>query len=116
MGYHNSILQYRPPIDAICVELPAGLIDGDETAGSSGVRELEEETGYAGEVVYTGQVVYSDPGMSKANMRLVTIECDLKEGEAPPVANLEDGEFIEVRVTPLARTFHSFIVGRMFTD
>lgn len=116
MDYHNSILQYRPPIDAICVELPAGLIDGDETAGSSGVRELEEETGYAGEVVYTGQVVYSDPGMSKANMRLVTIECDLKEGEAPPVANLEDGEFIEVRVTPLARTFHSFIVGRMFTD
>ena len=53
IDYNNSILQYRPPIDAICVELPAGLIDGDETAGSSGVRELEEETGYAGQVVYT---------------------------------------------------------------
>lgn len=88
------------------MELPAGLIDGDELAGTSAVRELEEETGYVGEVVQTGQIVFSDPGMSKANMRLVTIECDLKEGQDPPVAKLEEGEFIEVRVTPLARTLH----------
>lgn len=54
--------------------------------------------------------------MSKANMRLVTIECDLKEGEAPPVANLEDGEFIEVRVTPLARTFRSSTVVKHLAD
>lgn len=35
-------------------------------------------------------------------MRLVTIEVELKEGEEAPVANLEDGEHIEVRVTPVS--------------
>lgn len=62
------ILQYRPPIDAICVELPAGLIDGDDGPEASALRELAEETGYGGEgrgkVVSTGQIVYSDPGVS----------------------------------------------------
>jgi ADP-ribose pyrophosphatase len=33
-------LQYRPPIQNICVELPAGLIDEGESPEQSGIREL----------------------------------------------------------------------------
>jgi len=40
--------QYRPPIDAICIEFPAGLIDAGEQPEQAALRELREETGYIG--------------------------------------------------------------------
>ncbi|GAA5956404.1 hypothetical protein JCM3765_005652 [Sporobolomyces pararoseus] len=102
------ILQYRPPIQSICVELPAGLIDKGETGETAALRELFEETGYGGEafegrvkVLQMGGAVVSDPGMSKANMVLATLEVSLKEGEEEPKPNLDEGEHIEVRITPV---------------
>jgi ADP-ribose pyrophosphatase len=40
--------QYRPPVDKIVIEVPAGLIDAGETPEECAVRELLEETGYVG--------------------------------------------------------------------
>ena len=40
------IRQYRPPVNAYVIELPAGLIDIGETEEASARRELVEETGY----------------------------------------------------------------------
>lgn len=39
------IRQYRYPVDAFMYELPAGLVDGDETPGMAAAREMKEETG-----------------------------------------------------------------------
>ena len=39
------IRQYRYPLDAYLYELPAGLIDGNETPGMAAAREMKEETG-----------------------------------------------------------------------
>ncbi|GAA5882811.1 hypothetical protein JCM16303_002470 [Sporobolomyces ruberrimus] len=102
------ILQYRPPIQSICVELPAGLIDKGESPETSAIRELYEETGYGGnafegrvKVLQVGGIVANDPGMSKSNMVLVTLEVVLEEGEKEPNPKLDEGEHIEVRVVPL---------------
>jgi ADP-ribose pyrophosphatase len=43
--------QYRPPIDKICIEVPAGLVDEGEDAETCALRELREESGYVGEVI-----------------------------------------------------------------
>lgn len=37
--------QFRPPINKVVIEVPAGLVDEGETAEASAVRELREETG-----------------------------------------------------------------------
>jgi 8-oxo-dGTP pyrophosphatase MutT (NUDIX family) len=46
--------QFRPPIDAVTIEVPAGLMDEGETAEECALRELKEETGYTGVVMEGG--------------------------------------------------------------
>lgn len=64
------ILQYRPPVEAFCVEFPAGLIDEGESPEEAAVRELKEETGYEGKVCETTPVLSNQPGMTNANMKV----------------------------------------------
>jgi 8-oxo-dGTP pyrophosphatase MutT (NUDIX family) len=56
------ILQYRPPVEAYCVEFPAGLIDEGETPEQAAVRELKEETGYEGKVCEMTPALSNQPG------------------------------------------------------
>jgi len=65
------ILQYRPPVDAVCVEFPAGLIDEGETPEQAAVRELKEETGYEGKVRDVSPSLSNQPGMTNANMQVL---------------------------------------------
>ena len=43
--------QWRPPVHATVIEVPAGLMDPGETPETCALRELKEETGYIGELV-----------------------------------------------------------------
>ena len=65
------ILQYRPPVEAVCVEFPAGLIDEGETPEQAAVRELKEETGYEGKVCDVSPTLSNQPGMTSANMQVL---------------------------------------------
>ena len=51
--------QYRPPVDKVCIEVPAGLVDAGETAEQAAVRELKEETGYVGVVSETSPIMFN---------------------------------------------------------
>ena len=51
--------QFRPPIDKVTIEVPAGLVDEGETAAESAVRELREETGYHGVVAEVSPVMFN---------------------------------------------------------
>lgn len=56
--------QYRPPLDKIVIEVPAGLVDAGESPEQAAVRELKEETGYVGTidesspVMFNGELIY----------------------------------------------------------
>ncbi|KAF2248393.1 hypothetical protein BU26DRAFT_458663 [Trematosphaeria pertusa] len=92
--------QWRPPVNATVIEVPAGLIDPKESPEVCAVRELKEETGYVGEVVNDGfgvsPVMFNDPGFCNTNLRMihVTVDLSLPENQNPK-PELEDNEFIE---------------------
>jgi ADP-ribose pyrophosphatase len=79
--------QYRPPIEARAIELPAGLV-GDEVTGesleSAAKRELLEETGYTAEqwsVLVTG---VTSPGITDEYVTLFLARGLHREGSAQP--------------------------------
>jgi ADP-ribose pyrophosphatase len=98
------VSQYRPPLDSICVELPAGLIDKGESSEIAALRELREETGFgcsnstdlAPSIVDTSPIIHSDPGMSSANMQTIMVKLSESSTDSLPTQQLEDGEHIDI--------------------
>lgn len=94
-GHVLLVEQYRVPLGANCLELPAGLIgdhDNSEDALSSGARELEEETGYRAENLEIVGEYFSSPGMVSESFTLLRASGLTKIGDGGGV----DGENITV--------------------
>ncbi|KAI7777619.1 hypothetical protein LA080_003350 [Diaporthe eres] len=94
--------QYRPPANQVVIEVPAGLVDGGETAEQAAVRELKEETGYVGKVTESSPLMWNDPGFCNTNLRMVHVSIDMSLPENQNLKpELEENEFIEVFYVPL---------------
>lgn len=97
------VRQFRPPLDGETIELPAGLMDANETAEKTALRELEEETGYVGVVEgsVTPIALPLSPGLSNETVALVkvSVDLDLPENEKPK-QKLDGSEFITVLRVP----------------
>lgn len=95
--------QYRPPVDRVTVEFPAGLIDKGETPEDAALRELREETGFVGEkcktVPQVSPQVCMSPGLTDESLHCVLVEVDLDNpyNHGTPKAQLDDGEHVTVK-------------------
>ncbi|KAF8518398.1 NUDIX hydrolase domain-like protein [Hysterangium stoloniferum] len=99
------IEQFRPPVEKFAIGGIQGLIDEGETPEDAAFRELEEETGFVAEgIIESSPLMVSDPGMTSANMKLVTLRVPVDNAEAYnnlPKQVLDSGEFIVRRVIKL---------------
>lgn len=96
--------QFRPPVNGVCIELPAGLLDPNESIETCAERELLEETGYVGKAIKVGPIMYNDPGFCNTNLQLVHVKVDLADPRNQnPQPQLEEGEFIDTFSIPLKR-------------
>ncbi|KNZ56866.1 uncharacterized protein VP01_22g5 [Puccinia sorghi] len=93
--------QFRPPVNKIVVELPAGLVDKDESVEKAALRELLEETGYGqpphggtATVGHVSDMIVNDPGMSEAKMVMVNVAISLNDPDAVPVPRQEPGPIL----------------------
>jgi ADP-ribose pyrophosphatase len=102
-GHVLLVEQYRVPVGARCVELPAGLV-GDETEGedvaAAAIRELEEETGYRADRMVDLGKFHASPGMSSEAFTLLRAEGLTKVGEG---GGVDEHEQILVHRVPLDR-------------
>lgn len=86
------VKQYRHPYREYVLEIPAGVLEDDETDPMNcAKRELEEETAYKTDDITFLMEIYPSAGYCKENLYLYLAE-NLKQGKQ----NLDEDEFVTV--------------------
>ncbi len=90
------VRQFRAGSETDSLETPGGLIDEGEDAVAAGIRELLEETGYAGDTPWVLGTVWANPSILTSRMTTLVIF------NAEPVSKprLDQGEEVEVVLVP----------------
>jgi ADP-ribose pyrophosphatase len=112
--------QFRHGSNTVELEIPGGTMDAsDESAIATGVRELQEETGYAGEEPQVIGQVFSNPAiMSNTTYTVLVQNCRVQHQ-----VQLDSGEDLVTRLVPVTdvpdlvregRIRHSLVVVALF--
>lgn len=88
--------QYRPVIGDHFLELPAGIVEANESFTDAAHRELREETGYTPEVVELIEKFWVATGILR-HRRAIVYATDLTPGEP----RLDGNEFLTVTTHPI---------------
>ncbi|MBE0448400.1 MAG: NUDIX hydrolase [Actinobacteria bacterium] len=91
------VSQYRHPINADLLEIPAGLLADSEDPAACAVRELKEETGYAAVRIEKLAEFYTSAGFTDERFFLY-FSSDIEEGEPEREPGEED---MQVVIIPL---------------
>ncbi|MDO5788078.1 MAG: NUDIX hydrolase [Fusobacterium sp.] len=85
------VKQYRPAVNMVTLEIPAGLLEENECPISAAIRELEEETGYRANKIEKICEYFMSPGISDGKFYLYYAEDLIKTQQ-----NLDEDEFVIV--------------------
>lgn len=88
-GEFVLVRQFRPAVETVTLELPAGLIDAGGTAEDTAIRELREETGFVAERVTLVGCLKTDTGRLSNRMWVFLAANVTRDPEAQPEAGLD---------------------------
>jgi 8-oxo-dGTP pyrophosphatase MutT (NUDIX family) len=114
------IEQFRHGSNTLELEIPGGMMDPDETDPvATGIRELREETGYAGDNARVLGKIWSNPAILSNRTFTVLVEnCRLQHD-----LNWDHGEDLATRLVPMAeipklvadeKIGHSLVVAALY--
>ena len=112
--------QYRHGSNTVELEIPGGMMDPHETDPvATAVRELREETGYAGQNPRRLGDIWSNPAILTNRTHTILVEqCELKHG-----VEFDSGEDIVTRLVPVkdlpqlvadGKIMHSLVVVALY--
>jgi len=111
--------QFRYGSDDFSVEIPGGIIDGEESPLHAGLRELREETGFVGTTTQLLGSVSPNPAFQTNRCHFVLVENAVLSADLA----WDEDEEIEVRTAPVEEVFamarsgqitHSLVIAALF--
>jgi 8-oxo-dGTP pyrophosphatase MutT (NUDIX family) len=102
--------QFRHGSNTVELEIPGGTMDAsDASPESTAIRELKEETGYAGERAQIIGQVFSNPAiMSNTTYTVLVQNCRLQHE-----IQMDSGEDLVTRLVPLAEIPDMIATGKI---
>lgn len=95
------VRQFRFGVDDFALEIPGGVMDPGEDAITAGVRELREETGFAGPIKRVLGVVRPNPAIQSNSCHVVLVE----QARRTTATVWDHDEEIEVITLPVEEVF-----------
>lgn len=105
-GEMYMVRQFRKPLEAVSLEIPAGKLDHGEDPLVCASRELKEETGLSAGKIKHIVSVHSTPGFSDEVLHIYAA-LDLKEGDSCA----DDDEFISTEKYPVPQLLDMILKG-----
>ena len=104
--------QYRHPVQRRLWELPAGLLDENESALAAAKRELEEEAHLQAREWRVLLDAYTSPGISDEAVRIYLAR-DVRDADGDRRAAVHEEADMELRWVPLADLVAGVLGGRL---
>ncbi|TDO19750.1 NUDIX hydrolase [Pedobacter duraquae] len=109
------VRQYRHAADIISLEVPGGVIDGDESPETAVRRELLEETGYVFDTLEQLAVIYPNPATANNRTFIYFLTGGVKTNEQSldehEILNVEEYSIEEVKAfllnNEIAQSLHT---------
>ncbi|RVU54952.1 NUDIX hydrolase [Anaerosphaera multitolerans] len=102
------IKQYRKAVDKILYEIPAGILEKNESPKECAVRELREETGFIAKDIEYIIEFYPSPGFCTEKIYVF-----LARGLEKSEKDLDEDEFIDCEIVPFDKVLKMIELGEI---